>query len=107
MDIHCLCLTIIINETGCISEYNSAIPQGATFDLLNLVYKSQRIEGFLYKDWLYGTRGCFQTQMADMINNKTKPIRVKETFFHGMESWPAAFQSLFTGEHVGKVVVTV
>ena len=33
-------------------------------------------------------------------------VKTEETFFDGIESWPFAFQSLFTGEgKVGKVVV--
>jgi NADPH-dependent curcumin reductase CurA len=34
-------------------------------------------------------------------------VRVDETFFEGIEQWPNAFQALFTGANVGKVVVRV
>ena len=34
-------------------------------------------------------------------------IEVEETVFNGIESWPEAFASLFTGTSTGKVILKV
>jgi NADPH-dependent curcumin reductase CurA len=36
---------------------------------------------------------------------KEDKIKVEETYFDGIESWPAGFAALFTGANTGKVVV--
>jgi NADPH-dependent curcumin reductase CurA len=38
---------------------------------------------------------------------KEGKIKPEETFFKGIESWPLAFRSLFTGKKRGKVVVLI
>lgn len=70
---------------------------------LQMIYTSQRIEGFLCGPWLSGQKGKFLLDMAQWL--KEGKIQAEETFFQGIDSWPAAFQSLFSGANVGKVVV--
>ena len=69
----------------------------------DMIYTGQRIEGFVCTPWLL--KGDFLPEMAAMI--KAGAIKTSHTFFEGIESWPEAFSSLFTGANNGKVVVRV
>jgi len=88
---------------GCISGYNAKESPKNRLSIGQLIYTFQRIEGFVCMPWLSGQKGHFLRDMAAWIGaGKVKP---EETFFDGVEQWPAAFQSLFTGKKRGKVVV--
>lgn len=89
---------------GMISEYNSKGAYGMQyFQPLKMIYSQQRIEGFVCHDWLMGRKGKFLEEMSGWLAEGK--VKVQETFFDGMENWPMAFQSLFTGKNVGKVVI--
>jgi NADPH-dependent curcumin reductase CurA len=90
---------------GQISEYNSAVPALCAFNPLQMVYTSQRIEGFVSFDWLSDPETVFLKRMHAWLREGV--LKVQETRHSGLESWPVAFQSLFTGANVGKVVVEV
>ena len=91
---------------GAISEYNQAAPpQLAIKNVANLIYKAQRVEGFLCVPWLYRQKGNFHEDMYQWLTEGK--VVAKESFFDGIESWPTAFRALFTGENIGKVVVRV
>ena len=70
-----------------------------------MIYTFQRVEGFMCAPWLTGRRGDFHTDMARWLAEGK--LVVEETRFAGIEAWPSAFQSLFTGANRGKVVVDV
>jgi NADPH-dependent curcumin reductase CurA len=94
---------------GAISEYNykgsglagTAPPNN--IKIANMIYSFQRIEGFVCMPWLKGERGHFLADMSRWL--KESKIQTEETFFTGIEAWPAAFAALFTGANIGKVVV--
>jgi NADPH-dependent curcumin reductase CurA len=88
---------------GAISQYNSAKPEQPTVDAMSLIYKSIRIEGFLSFDWLH--TGEFLEPMSKWW--KAGHLHIEESVHNGIEQWPTAFQSLFTGGNTGKVVVKV
>jgi NADPH-dependent curcumin reductase CurA len=88
---------------GMISDYNAKGVATQIFYPMKMIYTQQRIEGFLCQDWLTGRKGNFLPDMRRWLDEGK--VKVQETFFDGMESWPMAFQSLFTGKNVGKVVV--
>jgi len=101
---------------GCIANYNKATtgadtsatasPGGDVFnkiDIGQMIYSFQRIEGFVCMPWLSGQKGNFLQDMSRWL--KEGKIQVQETHFQGIEQWPLAFQSLFTGANKGKVVV--
>lgn len=91
---------------GGISQYNSSQAETLPINPLQMIYTFQRIEGFVCFPWLSGERGgAFLKPMAAWV--KEGKIRAQETFFEGIDSWPLAFQSLFTGGNTGKVVVRV
>jgi len=67
------------------------------------VYGLQRIEGFISVPWLSGARGNFLKEMHGWW--REGKLKVQETRFDGIEAWPEAFQSLFTGKNLGKVIL--
>ena len=90
---------------GMIDGYNDAVPAPCEFWPMKMIYTSQRIEGFIVSTWLMGKKGNWLVEMAQWL--KEGKINVKETFTEGVENWPHAFISLFTGGNVGKVVVRI
>jgi len=88
---------------GAISVYNDGKPQPNTLHVTNMIYTQQRIEGFVCDPWLSGKRGAFLQDMAKWA--KEGKVKVTETHFDGIGSFGEAFQALFTGGNVGKVVV--
>ena len=90
---------------GTISQYNSADPEKVSLNPAQMIYTGQRIEGFISSTWLSGKQGDFLGDMHKYLEEGR--IKVHETVFEGIESWPIAFQSLFTGANNGKVVVRV
>ena len=70
-----------------------------------MIYTAQRVEGFVCSPWLYGIRPPFLEDMDRW--RKEGKLRHTETVFEGIERWPEAFASLFTGANNGKVVVKV
>lgn len=97
---------------GCISQYNEGGEEGGGLGgdsnklfLGNLVYPQIRIEGFMCSRWLSGQKGTFLRDMHRYL--KSGKLETTETVTEGIENWPAAFQSLFTGANNGKVVVKV
>lgn len=90
---------------GGISEYNNFTTNKISINPMQMIYTFQRIEGFISMPWLSGQKGNFLQDMAKWLQEgKVTP---EETFFDGIENWPAAFQALFTGGNNGKVVVRV
>ena len=73
------------------------------FQPQDMIYTGQRIEGFVCTPWLL--KGDFLPEMAAQV--KAGTIKTSHTFFEGIDSWPEAFLSLFTGANHGKVVVRV
>jgi NADPH-dependent curcumin reductase CurA len=90
---------------GMISDYHTSADIKCSFNPMKMIYTAQRIEGFVCFPWLDGSKGHFLTDMSDWL--KEGVVQVDETFFEGIEQWPNAFQALFTGANVGKVVVRV
>jgi NADPH-dependent curcumin reductase CurA len=53
--------------------------------------------------WLSGQQGNFLEDMSGWLAQGK--IVVEETHFSGIDQWPFAFRSLFTGSNTGKVVI--
>lgn len=90
---------------GGISQYSTSKPEQLAINPLQMIYTFQRVEGFVSQPWLTGQRGTFLKDMGAWV--KEGKVRVQETVFEGIEQWPEAFRSLFTGANTGKVVVRV
>ena len=89
---------------GGISQYNDK-PALNSINPMQMVYTFQRIEGFVCFPWLSGKKGNFLRDMHTYL--REGKLVAQETYFDGVETWPTAFQALFTGANVGKVVVRV
>ena len=90
---------------GGISEYNNASVVGNVINPMKMIYTAQRIEGFVCMPWLTGKKGDFLNTMHALLQKGDLVVQETETV--GIENWALAFQSLFTGANLGKVVVRV
>jgi len=88
---------------GVISDYNKPKMTPNKIYISNMIYTSQRIEGFQCFPWLSGERGNFLQDMAKWVDEGK--VKVEETVFDGLESFGSAFRALFEGGNTGKVVV--
>ncbi len=89
-------------ECGMISRYNVAgVPTGPR-NIILVVGKSLRLEGFIVSNH-FNLQPEFQKDMAGWIRDGK--ITWKETVEHGIENAPRAFLKLFNGENLGKLLV--
>lgn len=89
-------------ECGMISQYNNTEPTPGPRNLIYVVGKSLRIQGFIVSNY-YGQRAQFLADMTQWIADGK--IKWEETVEHGVEKAPQAFLNLFTGANTGKMLV--
>jgi len=87
---------------GMISQYNDTDPTPGPSNLIQIVGKRLRFEGFIVSDH-FGEMPAFIADMAGWI--KEGKITWRETIDDGVEAAPGAFMKLFKGENVGKMLV--
>jgi NADPH-dependent curcumin reductase CurA len=87
---------------GAISAYNDAGPPPGPRNILNLIIKRARIEGFLVLDYLDRFPEA-QLAMAGWVAEGR--IKHAEHVVEGLEHSPDALNLLFTGANTGKVIV--
>ncbi|GJM14160.1 MAG: NADP-dependent oxidoreductase [Pseudohongiella sp.] len=93
-----------IAACGMISSYNNAEPAAGPNNLMLIVGKKIRINGFIVSD--HGDmREQFLAEMIPWI--KEGKIKSRETEFEGIENAVDAFLGLFSGENFGKMIVKV
>ncbi|GLU17897.1 hypothetical protein SLE2022_342450 [Rubroshorea leprosula] len=88
---------------GMISQYNIDKPEGVS-NLMNIVYKRVRVEGFAVFDYLQQYSKFLDTLISYIKDGK---ITYVEDIAERLESGPAALVGFFSGRNVGKQVVTV
>ncbi|KAJ0035026.1 hypothetical protein Pint_26227 [Pistacia integerrima] len=88
---------------GMISQYNLDKPEGV-HNLMNLISKRIRMEGFLVLDYYHLYPKFLETIIPHIKEGKI--VYVEDTA-EGLERAPAALVGLFTGHNVGKQVVAV
>jgi len=87
---------------GMISQYNSTeLPAGPT-NLILVVGKSLKMQGFIVTDHLDMIVDFFNDMAAWIGAGK---IKWQETVLDGIENAPRAFMNLFSGENFGKMLV--
>jgi NADPH-dependent curcumin reductase CurA len=87
---------------GMISQYNATEPVPGPANLINVVGKRLRIEGFIVSD--HGdVQPQFLKDMAGWLSSGQ--VQARETVDEGIASAPGAFQKLFTGDNFGKMLV--
>jgi NADPH-dependent curcumin reductase CurA len=89
-------------ECGMISQYNDTAPRPGPKNLIYVVGKSLKIQGFIVSNYA-AMQGQFMTEMAGWI--KEGKIKWEETVMDGIEKAPDAFIGLFSGANAGKMLV--
>ncbi|KAM7489680.1 hypothetical protein LguiB_027164 [Lonicera macranthoides] len=92
-----------ISVCGMISQYNLAEPEGIK-NLLNLLFKRVRMEGFAAPDYYHLYSKFLETLLPPIREGKITYI---EDFAQGLENGPSALVGLFSGLNIGKQVVAI
>jgi NADPH-dependent curcumin reductase len=89
---------------GLISQYNATEPVPGPHNLINLVYKRAKLEGFLALD--YFDRA--QEALADLSEWYAQgKIQYRVDVIEGLENAPSAINKLFDGTNQGKLIIKV
>ncbi len=89
-------------ECGMIESYNATEARPGPSNIINVVGKRLRIQGFIVSDF-NDKAAEFATEMTGWI--KAGKVRWKETIDEGIDAAPGAFLKLFSGENMGKMLV--
>ncbi|MCF8469870.1 MAG: NADP-dependent oxidoreductase [Parvibaculum sp.] len=89
---------------GMIEQYNDTTPRPGPTNLIQIVGKSLKIEGFIVSDYLRYLDD-FHAEMGPLI--KSGKMHWEETVEEGIENAPKAFIKLFSGENFGKMLVKI
>ncbi len=89
-------------ECGMISAYNDTAPSPGPSNIMYVVGKSIKMQGFIVMNY-WDMRDQFRTEMTQWI--KDGKIKWEETIEAGIENSPKAFLGLFTGANSGKMLV--
>ncbi len=87
---------------GSISGYNNETPEPGPSNLMLVVGKRLRLQGFIVSDF-GADQPEFVREMTGWI--REGKVRWQETVDHGVDAAPGAFTKLFTGENLGKMLV--
>ncbi len=87
---------------GSISGYNNEKPEPGPSNLMLVVGKRLRLQGFIVSDFM-GDQAEFVREVSGLI--QVGKLRWKETVDEGIDAAPGAFLKLFTGENMGKMLV--
>ncbi|KAK4481192.1 hypothetical protein RD792_012073 [Penstemon davidsonii] len=88
---------------GAISEYTDNMKK-AKPDMIAVIYKRIKIEGFLSVDFMDIHEDFITTTVHHLQTGKMQAI---EDISYGVESIPTAFVDLFRGNNIGKTVVQI
>ncbi|MCA9130185.1 MAG: NADP-dependent oxidoreductase [Planctomycetales bacterium] len=91
-------------ECGMISTYNATEPPAAPRNLIKVIGKRIRMQGFIVRDHM-NLRGKFVDDMVPLI--KSNQIVWEESVVDGIENAAAAFIGLFSGNNLGKQLVHI
>ncbi|WP_419815574.1 NADP-dependent oxidoreductase [Glacieibacterium sp.] len=89
-------------ECGMISGYNATEPTPGPRNIMMVVGKSLKIQGFIVSNYGH-LRPQFITDMSGWIAQGQ--VKWEETVLDGIEAAPDAFLNLFTGGNTGKMLV--
>ena len=91
-----------IAACGMIATYNNAEPAPGPNNLMLIVGKKVRINGFIVFDH-NDMRTQFLSDMESWVSEGK--IKTKETIVEGLDNAVDAFLALFTGDNFGKMIV--
>jgi len=87
---------------GMISQYNATEPPKGPSNIMYVVGKSLRIEGFIVSNH-FDMLPAFLKDMSEWIGSGK--LKWRETVDEGIDAAPGAFLKLFKGENLGKMLV--
>ncbi len=87
---------------GMISQYNNTAPQPGPSNMIYIIGKSIKVEGFIVSNNLDIIQD-FQKDMTAWIS--AGKIKWEQTVHEGIENAPGAFIKLFSGGNMGKMLV--
>lgn len=95
---------------GQISTYNNSEDDPSKINiypnyLAKTIYRGLSILGFVCGDFIHRNEEEFYKDMPIWIDEGK--IKFHETFVDGFENLPRAYEMLFTGENIGKIVVKI
>ncbi|OVA07821.1 Alcohol dehydrogenase superfamily [Macleaya cordata] len=91
---------------GMISQYNQPWSEReGVRNLLNIVGKEVRMEGFMQSSYLKDHFGEFAKEMVSYM--KQGKITSKHKIYYGIESFLESLTSIFSSSNVGKVIIQV
>ncbi len=89
---------------GMIEQYNDTEPRPGPTNLIQIVGKSLRLQGFIVSNY-FQHLGEFFEEMGPLI--KGGKMKWEETVEDGIENAPKAFLNLFKGANFGKMLVKI
>jgi len=89
---------------GMIEQYNDTTPRPGPSNLIQVVGKSLRLQGFLVSAY-FDQVPHFIGEVAGLV--KSGKLKWQETVEHGIENAPTAFLKLFSGANSGKMLVKI
>lgn len=87
---------------GMISQYNATGALTGPSNIINVVSRRLKIEGFIVSDH-FDKMGPFMKKVGGLL--KEGKIKFEETVVEGIENAPDAFLGLFRGDNLGKMIV--
>ena len=102
--INCIAFDGRIALCGMISQYNNTELQPGPPNLVNLIARSVKMEGFIVRKFSHLAM-TFAGEVAPLL--AAGKIKTQETVYEGLDAAPEAFLGLFSGENAGKAVVRV
>lgn len=88
---------------GIISEYTGSGERAAP-EMLDVVYKRLKIQGFMVADHFH----CMDDFISTTSNHlRSGNLHVLEDISHGLHGIPSAFAGLFRGDNIGKKLVKI
>ncbi len=89
---------------GMIEQYNDTEPRPGPNNLIQIVGKSLKLEGFIVSNHL-DIIPDFYAEMAKLISSGQ--MKTEQTVEEGIENAPKAFLNLFSGANFGKMLVKI
>jgi NADPH-dependent curcumin reductase CurA len=93
-----------ISLCGMISQYNATEPVPGPYNLVMLVIKRARIQGFLVSDYMDRAAEAMTTLGRWLMEGK---IKYRVDVVEGLDQAPRAVNKLFEGSNIGKLVVKI
>ncbi|XBQ16028.1 MAG: NADP-dependent oxidoreductase [Oceanicaulis sp.] len=91
-----------IAACGMIARYNDDTPLPGPTNMTQIVAKKLMIQGFIVSDH-FDLQGQFIQDLSSwMMAGK---VKTRDTVYEGIEKTPEAFQGLFEGKNIGKMLV--